>query len=139
MVEYEPRRPERSDLHRIVREYGTEFLDALEDAGVHLPRSVVDGLERFLGCGVLSHGFLRIRCDDCRREKLLALSCKVRGLCPSCGAKSMTRQTAHIMDPLEERSTTPVRGLTVLGTAAGACRRGNRHECCQRTDRRGPG
>ena len=95
---YAERRPEQSDLHRIVRGFGRPFLDAMEEAGVRLPVSVERAMERFLGCGVLAHGFLRLRCDDCRKEQLLALSCKVRGLCPSCGAKSMTRQTAHIME-----------------------------------------
>ena len=97
-MDYAERRPEQSDLHEIVRVFGRPFIESMEAAGVNLPASVERAMERFLGCGVLAHGFLRIRCDDCKKERLLALSCKVRGLCPSCGAKSMTRQTAHIVD-----------------------------------------
>ena len=43
-----------------------------------------------LACGVLEHGFARIRCDDCAPEYLLAFSCKCRYCCPSCHAKRLT-------------------------------------------------
>jgi hypothetical protein len=33
-----------------------------------------------LQCGRLEHGFLRVRCDGCHAEHLLASSCKQRGL-----------------------------------------------------------
>ena len=29
----------------------------------------------------------RLKCDDCGSERLLTLSCKQRGICPSCDAK----------------------------------------------------
>jgi Transposase zinc-binding domain/Putative transposase len=32
-------------------------------------------------------GFARLRCDSCRRERLLTFWCRTRQLCPSCGAK----------------------------------------------------
>jgi len=31
-----------------------------------------------LACGLLEHGFARIRCDACAHEYLLAFSCKSR-------------------------------------------------------------
>lgn len=31
--------------------------------------------DKFLACGVLDHGFARIRCDACTHEYLLAFSC----------------------------------------------------------------
>jgi hypothetical protein len=40
----------------------------------------------FLTCGVLAHGFARLRCADCAFERLVPFSCKGRGFCPSCGA-----------------------------------------------------
>lgn len=43
-----------------------------------------DGLERFLACGDLHHGFARLYCDQCGRDYLLAYSCKTRYFCPSC-------------------------------------------------------
>ena len=47
-----------------------------------LPEFVKDKFEVFLECGILAHGFLRVRCVDCAHEKLVAFSCKRRGFCP---------------------------------------------------------
>ncbi|MDC0711622.1 transposase zinc-binding domain-containing protein [Stigmatella sp. ncwal1] len=38
-------------------------------------------------CGVLAHGFARVRCESGKDEFLVAFSCKSRGVCPSCNAK----------------------------------------------------
>jgi hypothetical protein len=35
-------------------------------------------VDRFLACGLLEHGFARIRCDACAHEYLLAFSCRPR-------------------------------------------------------------
>jgi hypothetical protein len=45
--------------------------------------------DTFLECGVLEHGFARIRCDACTHEYLLAFSCRCRYFCPSCHAKRL--------------------------------------------------
>jgi len=45
--------------------------------------------DRFLACGVLDHGFARIRCDACTLDYLLAFSCTCRYFCPSCHAKRL--------------------------------------------------
>jgi len=55
-------------------------------------------LQAFLKCGVLAHGFSRFRCTDCKFERLVPLSCKGRGFCPSCGGKRMTDIAAHLTD-----------------------------------------
>lgn len=46
-------------------------------------------VEKFLACGILTHGFARVRCGACRHEFLLAFSCKCRYFCPSCHAKRL--------------------------------------------------
>ena len=51
-----------------------------------------------LECGILAHGFLRLRCGDCGHDKLVAFSCKRRGFCPSCGARRMAQAAAHLVD-----------------------------------------
>jgi ribosomal protein S27E len=51
---------------------------------------VREEFEAYLKCGRLEHGFLRVRCEDCHAETLVAFSCKRRGFCPSCGARRMT-------------------------------------------------
>jgi len=44
-----------------------------------IPEFVKEEFDAFLECGILAHGFLRLRCADCAREKLVAFSCKRRG------------------------------------------------------------
>jgi ribosomal protein S27E len=48
--------------------------------------------------GKLEYGFLRVRCDDCFDEKLVAFSCKRRGFCPRCGTKRMVESSALLVD-----------------------------------------
>jgi ribosomal protein S27E len=43
-------------------------------------------------------GFLRVRCAECAKEKLVTFSCKKRGFCPSCGARRMAETAAHLVD-----------------------------------------
>jgi len=49
-------------------------------------------------CGILAHGFARVRCTDCGHDRLLAFSCKGRGVCPSCNARRMAEVAAHLTD-----------------------------------------
>ena len=63
-----------------------------------MPGYVVREFEDFLKCGRLVHGFLRVRCESCHHEKLVAFSCKRRGFCPSCGARRMADSAAHLVD-----------------------------------------
>ena len=64
-------------------------------------------LEAYLECGILAHGFLRVRCAECAREKLVASCCKGRGFCPSCGARRMAGTAAVLVDRVMPR--VPVR------------------------------
>jgi hypothetical protein len=50
---------------------------------------------RYLECGVLAHGFARVRCESCKDELLVAFSCKGRGMCPSCNAKRAHVTAVH--------------------------------------------
>ena len=63
-----------------------------------LPRFVTTELRDFLRCGVLSEGFARMHCDACGHDRLVGLSCKGRGFCPSCGGRRMTELAAHLVD-----------------------------------------
>jgi uncharacterized protein (DUF983 family) len=65
--------------------------------GAELPRFIKDEFDTFLECGILAHGFLRLRCGECGHDKLLAFSCKRRGFCPSCGARRMSQTAAHLV------------------------------------------
>jgi ribosomal protein S27E len=70
----------------------------LAEQGRGLPGYVVREFEEYLKCGRLEHGFLRVRCETCHHEKLVAFSCKRRGFCPSCGARRMADSAAHLVD-----------------------------------------
>jgi len=59
---------------------------------------VREEFEAFLRCGVLDHGFLRVVCEHCHAERLLAFSCKKRGFCPSCGARRMAESARHLVE-----------------------------------------
>jgi ribosomal protein S27E len=63
-----------------------------------LPGFVRQEFEDYLKCGLLEHGFLRVKCDGCLHEHLVAFSCKRRGFCPSCGARRMVESAAHLVD-----------------------------------------
>ncbi len=96
---YERHRPEETILYQLVQEHvGTFFAQVKAETGSGLPDFVKDEFGAFLECGVLAHGFLRLRCADCTHEKLVAFSCKRRGFCPSCGGRRMAQTAAHLVD-----------------------------------------
>lgn len=94
------RQPEQSVLHQVVREHLETFLAEVRQrgGGEGLPRFVERELREFLTCGVMARGFARFRCDGCRREILVAFSCKGRGFCPSCCGRRMGERAAHLVD-----------------------------------------
>ena len=91
-------RPEATLLYALVERHFPELVAAREAAGRPLPKYVQEEFEAYLKCGLLEHGFLRVRCEDCHAEKLVAFSCKRRGFCPSCGARRMTDSAALLAD-----------------------------------------
>ena len=66
--------------------------------GAPVARFVEREVRRYLECGVLAHGFLRVHCDDCGHDRLVAFSCKSRGFCPSCGGRRMADAATHLVD-----------------------------------------
>ncbi len=48
---------------------------------------VMTVIYKYLDCGDLHMGFVRVRCEECGNEYLLAFSCKRRQFCPSCHQK----------------------------------------------------
>jgi len=104
---YERHRPEESTLYQVLSKYYADFVSYLSDIGKRLPSYVKREFEDYLKCGQLKHGFLRVRCDDCFDEKLVAFSCKRRGFCPSCGTKRMVESAALLVDGI--LPDTPIR------------------------------
>ena len=95
---YKRHRPEQIPLYALVEEHFPRFVERLEAEGVSLPHFVREEFEAYLKCGRLEFGFLRVKCDACRHEKLVAFSCKRRGFCPSCGARRMAETAAHLVE-----------------------------------------
>ena len=95
---YERYCPKTTLLYQLVECHWPEFKAMLSVQGKQLPGYVVHEFDGYLTCGRLEHGFLRVRCDTCHHEKLVAFSCKRRGFCPSCGARRMVDSAAHLVD-----------------------------------------
>jgi hypothetical protein len=77
---------------------------AADPEGGGLPRHVERELTEYLRCGVLAHGFARVRCTTCHDEIVVAFSCKRHGLCPSCTARRMADTAAHLVDHVLPRA-----------------------------------
>ena len=98
---YKRREPEKTDLHRLVRTHFPSIPGMLRDRfgpRAKLAKFQLDAVERYVDCGQLANGFVRVRCTTCGDDRLVAFSCKVRGLCPSCDGKRMTEEAAHLVD-----------------------------------------
>jgi hypothetical protein len=97
---YLRRRPEDTNLYRVLQQHLATFLDRAElarpDTG--LPTFVTRELRAFLDCGILANGFARVTCPHCRDDILVAFSCKGRGFCPSCMGRRMADTAAHLVD-----------------------------------------
>jgi len=95
---YGPRHAEATLLHRVVAEELDGFLAEAMERGHPLPRFVESTFRDFLDCGIEEHGFLRVHCDECGRDRVVAFSCKRRGVCNSCGGRRMAETAAHLVD-----------------------------------------
>ncbi len=101
---YKPRRPQASPLFRLVADqfrtlqlvYDERFAPTYGAWRAVVPEVA----DKFLACGVLEHGFARVRCDACAHEYLLAFSCKARYFCPSCHAKRLALWTLWLEETL---------------------------------------
>ena len=82
-IVYERHRPEQTLMYQVVDQYYPAFLDQLAQQDISLPSYVDQTFLEYLKCGRLEHGFLRVRCEDCHAERLVAFSCKRRGFCGS--------------------------------------------------------
>ena len=99
LTTYEPRDPSRTVLYTVIADHLETFLASCEaDPDTKgLPAYVQREFYDYLQCGILAHGFLRLGCDTCQKELLLAFSCKGRGFCPSCAGRRMAQAAAHLV------------------------------------------
>lgn len=74
-LHYARHRPEQTTPYRLVQRHADDFIAHTEaGTGSRLPRFVKDEFDAFLECGILAHGFLRLRCGECAHDTLLAFS-----------------------------------------------------------------
>jgi hypothetical protein len=73
---------------------------ARERNGHELPLYVVQAFRKYLDCGRLDRGFARVACPSCRDEFVVGLSCKDRGICPSCMQRRMVDLATQSVDRL---------------------------------------
>src|SRR2546426_11938252 len=99
-ADYRPRDAEYAVLYRVIAEHLEAFLETAKrhTDGSLLPGFVEQEFRDFLTCGVLAHGFARLRCTDCAAERLVPFSCKGPGFCPSCGGRRMTEGATRLFD-----------------------------------------
>ena len=98
-LHYERHRPEQTALYRLVQQHAAGFFAHTgANTGAGMPRFIKDEFDAFFECGILAHGFLRLRCGECGHDKLVAFSCKRRGFCPSRGARRMAQTAAHLVE-----------------------------------------
>ena len=95
---YCPRDPRENVLYGVVSAQLETFLARQRRRERPVPRFVERELRSFLECGVLAHGFLRVHCDNCGEDRVVAFSCKGRGFCSSCGGRRMADTAAHLVD-----------------------------------------
>jgi ribosomal protein S27E len=95
---YSRHAPEQTLLYALVQAHYPDFLERLAQEDRAVPEYVREEFDEFLRCGVLHHGFLRVACEHCHAERLVAFSCKKRGFCPSCGARRMAESGKHLVE-----------------------------------------
>jgi len=72
---YQRHQPEKTLLYQLVLKHYPDFRRQLAEEGRVLPDYVQREFEDYLKCGRLEHGFLRVRCETCHEERLVAFSC----------------------------------------------------------------
>lgn len=98
--EYKNRDPEATILYQVLDQNMELFFKGL-DSNVEqkaFPYFVRKEFEKFLSCGVLKQGFVRLKCSDCSESLLVAFSCKCRGFCPSCAGRRMSERSINLTD-----------------------------------------
>jgi len=97
---YKRRQPELTALHAIVRDNLETFLAEGRRAssdGSGYPRFVEQEFRKYLACGDLSRGFVRLRCPSCETDRIVSFSCKGR-VCPSCWSRRAADLAADFVD-----------------------------------------
>ena len=107
---YARHRPETTQLYQLVERYWPEFRRLRARVGQPLPAYVEEEFDAYLKCGRLEEGFLRLRCEQCRAEELVAFSLR----------RSMSGATITTSPRSFGQSSSPL--LEVMRVEAFSCR-----------------
>jgi hypothetical protein len=103
-LHYERHRPEQTTLYRLVQRHAASIIAHIEaSTRSELPRFIKDEFDALLECGILAHGFLRLRCGECGHDKLLAFSGKRQAASGAVSARraapgACRRRAADLVD-----------------------------------------
>lgn len=88
---YRTRDPEASPFFALVCDYFDEFEqiypEQFQKQYGFLRPVICESIDKFLKCGDLKEGFVRVRCPECGTEFFVAFSCRQRSCCFSCDQK----------------------------------------------------
>ena len=96
--EYLPPKPEETVLYRAIAEQLETFLARQQDCERRVPKFVEQEFRSFLECGIPAYGFVRVHCDSCGHDRVVAFSCKGRVWRPGFGGRRMADTAAHLVD-----------------------------------------
>jgi hypothetical protein len=104
---YQRHKPEDTDFYKIIEQNLPSFQSHLSSADISLPGFVHEEFRKYLRCGLLKHGFLRVKCGGCRFEHL------------AWAAPYLFMQTSRVLSILW--STPHDRNIGTLGGPCNAC------------------
>ena len=103
---YRPRNPTTTPLFQLFEQHYDDvkalWEERFENAHGRWRGFTDTVVARYLDCASPECGFARLRCDACRRERLLLFSCRQRNICPSCDAKRAAVFAAFLHDEVFE-------------------------------------
>lgn len=97
---YQRHKPEETILYQTIAAHVDHFFAAVgsDETRKPLPAFVRREFDKYLACGILSEGFIRLKCSDCNESMVVGYSCKCRGFCPSCAARRMSERSIHLIE-----------------------------------------
>ena len=97
-IEYNKRTPDSTKLYKLIQENINTFYAERNQENRPVPAFIQSEFEAFLKCGIYAHGFVRVHCEHCSHDSVVAFSCKKRGICISCASRRMSEIAIHLMD-----------------------------------------
>ena len=85
-------------LARLLERHLDDACMLAEDREGRLSSTRRRALRRLATCGDPHEGFVWWRCTPCGVDRVLAMSCKTRLLCPRCGGRRMSSTAVHLVE-----------------------------------------